>query len=550
MKRKLLLALLTLCLILPSFTNIVYGREETPKEDQIVTEADLNNNQPLIDAVNKKLTNFPEAKFIGGHNEFFEKATFKDLANIKELRISQPISLGKEIGNFKNLEELNIDLVGNIPDELWSLTSLKKLSLNGNQMTGAISEKVGNLTALKELRISNFNETTNQYEKMNPQFTTELPSEIGKLENLRDITFQISDVNDIPGSLEQPLGQVKIICQDSVNIENLPKLNLDSGIFHIDSVKDQGYGNLPEWIANNYLQFLEVYNIKDMQGALERIKSFNSIEVIIFENCGLNEELPEYQGSDLQGTFALKISNCGLTGSTKGKLNQLMTLGYFENDGNEISDLPIDCMSLQQLMIRNNKTEIPLSRGVFSLPNLNNLVVTNSKVKGDLPSEINPSYSRLETLNLSDNNLSGSIPDKYSEFRSLSKVNLSNNQLNIKEDGTGIPETWKRKMEGDQGNNFILFPQKEQGQEEIYPIEIKIETGKEKIQGLECKVTKKNDTSSEFEVKKTFTESAGWGNIEVYRYYLPLGEYKINVTATGYKAVSYTHLTLPTILLV
>jgi Leucine-rich repeat (LRR) protein len=86
--------------------------------------------------------------------------------------------LPSNIGDAASLEviylyvENNGQMNGSLPDSLYNLKNLKKLSLSGHAFRGEIKTEIGNLSNLTEFKI-NGNE-----------FIGTLPSEIGLLEQL------------------------------------------------------------------------------------------------------------------------------------------------------------------------------------------------------------------------------------------------------------------------------------------------------------------------------------------------------------------------------
>jgi hypothetical protein len=104
------------------------------------------------------------------------------LPNLKELWMSVndfsgPLPLN--IGDAASLEviylwvhEKNDKMNGSLPDSLYNLKNLKKLSLSGHAFSGEIKTEIRNLSKLTEFKISG------------NEFSGTLPSEIGLLEQL------------------------------------------------------------------------------------------------------------------------------------------------------------------------------------------------------------------------------------------------------------------------------------------------------------------------------------------------------------------------------
>lgn len=93
------------------------------------------------------------------------------------------------VGWFLNLESLNISIAESIPEELYSLASLKTLIIRQSYMS-TISNKIGELINLRELQISRI---TN---------LEELPSSIGNLTNLTSLNVMHNSLRTIPDSFQ------------------------------------------------------------------------------------------------------------------------------------------------------------------------------------------------------------------------------------------------------------------------------------------------------------------------------------------------------------
>ena len=76
-----------------------------------------------------------------------------ELGNLVEVG-GQPVERRYCLGNLANLERMSLNgnqLSGAIPSELGNLANLERMSLNGNQLSGAIPSELGNLDKLEYL---------------------------------------------------------------------------------------------------------------------------------------------------------------------------------------------------------------------------------------------------------------------------------------------------------------------------------------------------------------------------------------------------------------
>jgi Leucine-rich repeat (LRR) protein len=104
-------------------------------------------------------------------------------------------------GHVSKLYLAGNQLTGSIPTELGKLTNLRELNLSDNQLTGSIPTELGKLTNLRELRLSR------------NQLTGSIPTELGNLSNLEFLSLY---ENDLAGSIPSELG----------NLSNLEFLSL------------------------------------------------------------------------------------------------------------------------------------------------------------------------------------------------------------------------------------------------------------------------------------------------------------------------------------
>ncbi|KAK8476127.1 hypothetical protein V6N13_031227 [Hibiscus sabdariffa] len=153
--------------------------------------------------------------------------------------------------------------------------------------------------------------------------------------------------------------------------------------------------------------------------------SYNSSSVCSWKGvqCDANKE----------NVIALKASGLGLTGlipdSTLGKLTKLQSLDL---SNNKITALPSDLWdlgSLKSLNLSSNQISgsIPNNIGNFGL--LEVVDLSRNNFSGEIPTSIS-SLVGLQTLKLAGNGFEGSIPTGILSCRSLVLLDLSSNRLN------------------------------------------------------------------------------------------------------------------------
>ena len=105
-------------------------------------------------------------------------------------------ALPPEVGNLGSLEQVFLDannLTGAIPPELGRLARLDWLGLSGNKLSGAIPPQLGNLGSLEGLGLGDNN------------LTGAIPPELGKLGSLQDLWL---GENNLTGAIPPELGNL------------------------------------------------------------------------------------------------------------------------------------------------------------------------------------------------------------------------------------------------------------------------------------------------------------------------------------------------------
>ena len=252
-----------------------------------------------------------------------------------------------ELGDLTNLRELSLpwnSLTGEIPVELGSLTNLEDLNLRQSRLTGQIPPELGNLTKLRGLNLGD------------NRLSGSIPPELG---NLTDLTGLNLPGNDLTGPIPPELG----------NLTRLWELNLD---------RNDLTGPMPAEFGN-----------------------LMRLENLLLNSNYLTGPIPPELGSLLR-LRALRLEANALTGPIPSELGNLGRLRELRLDGNNFTGpIPPELGNLARL------TELPLEGNAFTGPvpsefgNLAQLTELNlsgnSGMTGSLPTEL-AGLERLETL--------------------------------------------------------------------------------------------------------------------------------------------------------
>ncbi|KAM6570471.1 hypothetical protein CsatB_018456 [Cannabis sativa] len=288
------------------------------------------------------------------------------------------------------------DVVGPIPEELWSLVFLTSLDLRKNLLTGSLSPSIGNLTRMQYLSFG-----------INA-LSGEVPKELGQLTELITLSFSS---NNFSGPLPPELG----------NLSKLQELYIiSSGVS----------GEIPSTFAN-----------------------LLSLQVLWASDTELTGKIPEFIGnwSNLNTLRMQGNSFQGPIPSTLANLTSLkdLRLSEISNASTSLSFIT-NMKSLSILVLKNINVIGTIPSNISELKELQHLDLTFNKLNGQIPDSLF-SMSSLFALLLGNNSLNGTLPQQKSE--SLLNIDVSYNNL------VGTIPSWVNKQNlhiNLVGNNFTI----------------------------------------------------------------------------------------------
>ncbi|XP_011040229.1 PREDICTED: probable LRR receptor-like serine/threonine-protein kinase At1g53430 isoform X2 [Populus euphratica] len=311
-------------------------------------------------------------------------------------------SIPPSLTMLHNLEHLflsNNDLDGPIPQNLTGLQSLRILNLSNNQLTGPIPDSIRfcqNLIKIY-LRLNFLSGTINEnlgnlsslmfLDLYSNKLSGIIPKELGKLSFL---SFLNLDDNDLHGELPKELG----------SLTNLRQLYLTANNF--TGAIPTTYAkliNLEEFaVGGNYLSG----PIPDYFGKWVKLTKL----VLIGNNFEGNLSAQTFSLPSLQRLYVQSFD-----ASIVFNFNVKIDMKVLFNDSRWVSDVSNPGISFPE--------EVPEQKSLFSV------ILRNCKINGSIPKDIG-NWSQLKYLDLSFNNLSGSVPET---FQRLNKLFLTNNTL-------------------------------------------------------------------------------------------------------------------------
>ncbi|KAF8102241.1 hypothetical protein N665_0199s0016 [Sinapis alba] len=246
-----------------------------------------------------------------------------------------------------------IDVVGTIPEELWTLQYLTNLNLGQNFLTGSLSPAIGNLTRMEWIAFGSNN------------FSGSIPAEIGSCTKLQQIYIDSSELSgNVPLSFAN-LVELQVVWMMDLEITGrIP--DFIGNWTKLVSLRILGTGlsgPIPSSFSNlASLTELRLGDISSGSSSLEFIKNMKSLSILVLRN------------SNLEGTIPSNI-------------------GEYSN--------------LLQVDLSFNKLHGPIPTSLFNLSRLSHLFLGNNKLNCSLPTQKSQS---LKNIDVSYNDLSGSLP--------------------------------------------------------------------------------------------------------------------------------------------
>ncbi|KAE8728085.1 leucine-rich repeat receptor-like protein kinase [Hibiscus syriacus] len=319
------------------------------------------------------------------HNNFSGTISrgFDVLNRLKRLNLSYNNLSGSIPSSFVNMNSLRfLDLSGNslsgsLPDELFqSCSSLRSLSLAENSFEGQLPSTLYRCSYLNNLNLSNNHFSGN----------IDFVSGIWWMNRLRSLDLSY---NSFSGSVPDGV----------LALHYLKRLHLQSNGFS---------GPMPADIGLcPHLNSLDLsHNLFDgpLPDSLQRL---NSLVLFSLSNNMFTSEFPPWIGN-LSSLEYLDLSSNNLTGRLPLSIGNLKALQY--------------------LRLSNNKLIGSIPAGLFDL-GLENMDLSDNRFNGLIPIGSNSLFEALRNLDLSRNDLEGTIPGEMGLFANMRYLNLSWNKL-------------------------------------------------------------------------------------------------------------------------
>ena len=339
------------------------------------------------------------------------------LAQVPHLSGSFP----KSIGSLRNLQYLTLDavqLTGSIPSSMGSLSSLNFLPFYNTPLTGPLPRSIGSLAALKMLVLDNL------------QIDGTLPNSLGSLRALT--TLNVHSL-ELTGSIPRSIGSLESVVQ--VYLVDLPlsgqlpgtleKLQHLTDLF-LDNL--QLSGTLPSSLGQPI--FIRLTGSESLQGSippalLPNIGTFYGRELTLLD-LGDNQLTGSF--SAVCGSWYhqadLSVSTLNISGNA---LTWLNLTGWVSCSNGQ-------AVGLRELDLHNNPNMAgTLPTPLNSFASLTYLDASECALGGSIPAlrlgAAGDFLPPLEVIDLSGNQLTGSLPEDIGELTTLHTFDISDNAL-------------------------------------------------------------------------------------------------------------------------
>ncbi|KAF5459276.1 hypothetical protein F2P56_023237 [Juglans regia] len=354
----------------------------------------------------------------------FNESILPSLAKITSLKILSLSGIFKEwdyeAANYNNSEGF---------ERLSCLSKLEELYLDGNDFNETILPSLGKITSLKKLSLSS-NKITGRV-PINKGFTMSKLEELYlDYNNFTDMRF----ICKIPSLKKLYLGEAKL--NEEINIQELGKLKNLQELYLDDSSIDKSF--------------------------LRKVGVMTSLNVLSMSTCGLNGSLSNQGWCELKNLQELNLGHNHFEGRLPSCLANMTTLRAlnlaFNNFNQSISHSPIlSLQSLEYLSLSYNtlvdETDSQSWTSYFQLKllllssslarrptrtiprflhyqyKLQAIDLSHNNLVGKFPTWLLENNTRLEILNLRNNNFINPFQVPYHPNPHIRKIDISNNDL-------------------------------------------------------------------------------------------------------------------------
>ena len=333
-----------------------------------------------------------------------------------------------DLSNLASLEILYLyknDLTGSIPSELGNMTSLEQLYLFDNYLTGSIPVELGSLTNLVRLYL------------YGNQLTGSIPVELGNLSNLERLQLY---ENQLTGSIPAEFGNFSklnrlylydnllsgVIPTELGNVNNPDLLNIDLHNNLLEGSVPSSFANLTE-LNNLNIRENRIDELPDLTSLTNLFYFDISWNIIPQEDIDLNSSVITDNEGQQNTLLSDSLALVALYDSTDGD-DWTNNTNWLTGPVDEWYGITVEEGRVTSVDLTSNNLSGSIPSELGSLLSLSELFASGNQLTGSIPATIG-NLTNLLSLRLSNNQFTGSIPSELGNLVNLSDLYLSGNQL-------------------------------------------------------------------------------------------------------------------------
>ena len=293
------------------------------------------------------------------------------------------------------------NLIGSIPIELRSLSSLVRLNLAMNSLVGSIPSELGSIASLEV------------FEASANMLTGPLPESIFYPPNMVTIDLRTNAIEGtLPASLSNATSLRQLLLADNLLGGKIPRFIGESTSLEAFYIWSNSFrGSLPEFNPLSPMWFLSLGE-NELSGTIPAsLTVLSDLQVLVLRGNAMSGPIPPFSGR-FGSLRILDISNRALTGNF-GEI--LATL----------SPNNLDTLDFSTSMVSGT---LPSTIGDFRV--LNRLWLHDTRLGGTLPSELGRLSGLTDSINFNNCGLSGTLPTELGQLSLAYSLYVASNNLN------------------------------------------------------------------------------------------------------------------------